>query len=111
MLDLYTLYHFAERLYTGFSRHLPGGYALPPLQMVIELTYRCNLKCEMCFQRRQMEQLHLRPGGPAQELSLEEIQRAVQMVARAEASLKVVIVMNQRDSALREANLNRGDRQ
>jgi MoaA/NifB/PqqE/SkfB family radical SAM enzyme len=77
MLDLYTLYHFAERLYTGFSRHLPGGYALPPLQMVIELTYRCNLKCEMCFQRRQMEQLHLRPGGPAQELSLEEIQQII----------------------------------
>jgi MoaA/NifB/PqqE/SkfB family radical SAM enzyme len=77
MLNLYALYHFAEHLYTGFSRHLPGGYALPPLQMVMELTYRCNLKCEMCFQRRQMEQLHLRPGGPAQELSLEEIQRII----------------------------------
>ncbi len=77
MLDLYTLYHFAERLYTGFSRHLPGGYALPPLQMVIELTYRCNLKCGFCFQRRQMEQLHLRRGGTAQELSLEEIQQII----------------------------------
>ena len=77
MLDLYALYRFAERSYTSVSKHLPGGYALPPLQMVIELTYRCNLQCEMCYQRRQMEQLHLRPGGPATELSAKEIQHIV----------------------------------
>lgn len=77
MIDWYTWYRLAERLYTGFSRHLPGGYALPPLQMVIELTYRCNLKCDFCFQRRQVDQLHLRPGGVAQELGLEEIQRII----------------------------------
>jgi len=77
MLDLYTLYRFGERFYTGFSRRLWGGYALPPLQMVIELTYRCNLKCDFCFQRRQVDQLHLRPGGMAQELDLEEIKRII----------------------------------
>ena len=77
MLNLYVLYRLAERLYTGFSRHLPGGYALPPLQMVIELTYRCNLKCDFCFQRRQMEQMHVRPGGPTQELDLKTQESAI----------------------------------
>ena len=77
MINYYKLYYALERIYTSISSHLPGGYALPPLQTVIELTYRCNLKCDFCFQRRQMEQLHLRQSGAAKELSLEEIQKIV----------------------------------
>jgi MoaA/NifB/PqqE/SkfB family radical SAM enzyme len=44
--------------------------------MAIEVTYRCNLKCEMCYERRQMEQLKVSPDKQ-QELSLEEIKHII----------------------------------
>lgn len=77
MIDLYSVYRLIERTYTGISRRLPGGYALPPLQMVIELTYRCNLRCDFCYQRHQMEQLRVSRGSQNKELSLEEIKGIV----------------------------------
>jgi len=77
MINAYTLYYTLERLYTSIARHLPGGYALPPLQVVFELTYRCNLKCEMCYQRRQVDQLGARRSDKARELSADEIKRLV----------------------------------
>lgn len=78
MIDLYSVYRLIERTYTGISRRLPGGYALPPLQTVIELTYRCNLRCDFCYQRHQMEQLHVGRGSQNKELSLEEIKGIIQ---------------------------------
>jgi len=77
MINAYTLYYTLERLYTNIARHLPGGYALPPLQVVLELTYRCNLKCEMCYQRRQVDQLGIRHIDKARELSADEIKQLV----------------------------------
>lgn len=41
-----------------------NGYALPAVRMAFELTYRCNLECEMCFQMASKEQ--------GNELSTEE---------------------------------------
>ena len=73
MVDYYKLYYGLERAYTGLSRHLPGGYALPPLQVVFELTYRCNLKCQFCYQRRQVDRFGARVTDKAQELSAEQI--------------------------------------
>ena len=77
MTNYYKLYYALERFYTSVSRHLPGGYALPPLQVVFELTYRCNLKCSFCYQRRQVDQFGLRAGDKALELSLEEIRQVI----------------------------------
>ena len=77
MINLYTLYHFAEGIYTGLSRHLPGGFALPPLQLVIELTYRCNLKCKMCYIQNQISDRQLEATNPNEEPSLTDIRRII----------------------------------
>lgn len=77
MVNYYKLYSALEHVYTGISRHLPGGYALPPLQVLFELTYRCNLECQMCYQRRQVEQLGVRGSDKARELSADEIKQII----------------------------------
>lgn len=77
MMNLYKLYYSLERLYTAVSRRLPGGFAFPPLQVVFELTYRCNLKCDFCYQRRQVDQLGVRSHDRAGELSAKEIKRVI----------------------------------
>jgi MoaA/NifB/PqqE/SkfB family radical SAM enzyme len=77
MLDYYKLYYTLEHVYTSMSRRLPGGYALPPLQVVFELTYRCNLKCSFCYQRRQVDQLGVRTSDKARELTADEIKRII----------------------------------
>ncbi len=76
-MDLYSLYRRGESLYTGIPKHVPflRGWALPPLQVVFELTYRCNLACEFCFQRHQEEQLGVIPSRD--ELTADEIQSIV----------------------------------
>jgi MoaA/NifB/PqqE/SkfB family radical SAM enzyme len=73
MIDLYQLYKLLERWYTGVPRLFNSGRALPPLQMVFELTYRCNLRCPMCYQRRQEKLLGVSHGKASQELDLEAI--------------------------------------
>ena len=73
MINYYKLYYALEHAYTSLSRHLPGGYALPPLQVVFELTYRCNLKCQFCYQRRQVDHLGVRAADKARELTADQI--------------------------------------
>jgi MoaA/NifB/PqqE/SkfB family radical SAM enzyme len=77
MIDYYKLYYTLEHVYTSISRHLPGCYALPPLQVVFELTYRCNLKCQFCYQRRQVDQLGVRASDKARELTADEIKETI----------------------------------
>jgi sulfatase maturation enzyme AslB (radical SAM superfamily) len=77
MIDLYRLYKLLERWYTGVPRLFNSGRALPPLQMVFELTYRCNLRCPMCYQRRQEKLLGVSHGKASQELDLEAIKRII----------------------------------
>ncbi|MEC7640648.1 MAG: radical SAM protein [Nitrospinota bacterium] len=36
------------RLYSYIPFHLLAQYALPPLHVYFEVTYRCNLRCDMC---------------------------------------------------------------
>ena len=77
MINYYNLYYALERAYTNLSRHLPGGYALPPLQVVFELTYRCNLKCQFCYQRRQVDHLGVRGVDKARELTADQIKQII----------------------------------
>ncbi len=77
MVNYYKLYYTLEHLYTSVSRRLPAGYALPPLQVVFELTYRCNLKCSFCYQRRQVDQLGVRASDKARELTADEIKEII----------------------------------
>ena len=76
-MNLYALYKATERLYAAGPRLLGGfdGRALPPLQVVLELTYRCNLACEFCYQRREEDQLGVRSGRD--ELTPDEVRSIV----------------------------------
>ena len=77
MINYYKLYYALEHVYTNLSRHLPGGFALPPLQVVFELTYRCNLKCQFCYQRRQVDHLGVRATDKARELAADQIKKII----------------------------------
>jgi MoaA/NifB/PqqE/SkfB family radical SAM enzyme len=77
-MNLYTVYQKLKGGYAQVSKSLPAGYALPPINLVIEMTYRCNLRCAMCYQRRQLAE----PGVKERrnkdgELSSEQIKRLV----------------------------------
>ena len=50
--DVYSLLQGVERAYGNIPKHLPlmNGRAFPPFFVVLELTYRCNLKCPYCYE-------------------------------------------------------------
>ena len=65
-------------LYSRLSSSLPKGYALPPLQVIVELTHRCNLSCSMCFIRREIGAKYKEIGAKGaswqrQELSEDDV--------------------------------------
>ncbi len=43
------LYNILKKLYTDIPYYLGRGYALPPMNLIVDLTYRCNLRCKMCY--------------------------------------------------------------
>jgi len=52
-----SLYRAATKLHTAIPYHLSsGGYAFPAWHYYLEVTRRCNLRCQMCqyinWQRR-----------------------------------------------------------
>jgi MoaA/NifB/PqqE/SkfB family radical SAM enzyme len=76
-LDFYKLYKTCEKAYATIPQQIRflNGRALPPLQIVFELTYRCNLTCEFCYQRREEDQLSVKHSRD--ELRLDEIQSII----------------------------------
>jgi sulfatase maturation enzyme AslB (radical SAM superfamily) len=50
--DVYSLLQGVERAYGNIPKYLPlmDGRAFPPFFVVLELTYRCNLKCPHCYE-------------------------------------------------------------
>jgi MoaA/NifB/PqqE/SkfB family radical SAM enzyme len=50
--DFYSLLQGVERAYGTIPKRLPlmNGRAFPPFFLVLELTYRCNLKCPHCYE-------------------------------------------------------------
>ena len=76
-MNLYSIYKKSEKLYANAPQKLSflNGRALPPLRVVFELTYRCNLTCEFCYQRREEE--HLGIKYDRNELTLEEVKSVV----------------------------------
>ncbi len=73
-MDVYSLLASLGRLYGGIPACTPliRGCALPPLFLVLELTYRCNLHCPFCYLRGE------EPSGPSdpgnRELTATEIE-------------------------------------
>ena len=76
-LDFYSIATRLSRTYGMIQSCLPlmGGNALPPLFLVLELTYRCNLACNFCYVRRQAAHAH--SEGTGRELTQEEIRNVV----------------------------------
>lgn len=66
------LYNLFINSYGWFSSKLPFGYALPPIRATIEITYDCNLHCQMCY---------LNPiknkNGEKEEISVDQIQEVI----------------------------------
>jgi MoaA/NifB/PqqE/SkfB family radical SAM enzyme len=44
-------YKSFTNIYGKASASIPLGFALPPIRITLELTYKCNLRCRMCYQR------------------------------------------------------------
>jgi MoaA/NifB/PqqE/SkfB family radical SAM enzyme len=64
-------------LYSLIPKHLFGnGYAFPPLQVLLEVTYRCNYRCSMC-QFNILFKDHRLKGTVDNELKLQEIENLV----------------------------------
>jgi len=51
-VDFYSFLQRVERAYGTIPKRLPlmNGRAFPPFFVVLELTYRCNLKCPHCYE-------------------------------------------------------------
>ncbi len=56
--------------YVKLSCSLPYGYALPPINLTMELTYRCNLNCRICYLNNTGVRDYI---NKKKELSLDEI--------------------------------------
>jgi radical SAM protein with 4Fe4S-binding SPASM domain len=56
-MDYYNLAIRICRIYGSIPGFVPlaDGYALPPLFLVLELTYRCNLSCPYCYVHRAVD--------------------------------------------------------
>ena len=71
------LFNSITRAYGSLPRLLPGGRALPPLHLIIEVTYRCNLSCSMCQFFSYLEDGEGRKKD-SPELSFDEIKGVVE---------------------------------
>jgi MoaA/NifB/PqqE/SkfB family radical SAM enzyme len=76
-MDLYSFYNQLKSIYAKASRNLPYGYALPLMNLVFEITYRCNLKCSMCYQRNQEKMLGIKAYRKNEEITISEIKNVI----------------------------------
>jgi radical SAM protein with 4Fe4S-binding SPASM domain len=76
---------FTEDMYSRIPYNLMNGRALNPLSVVLLLTYRCNLRCKMCFYYNEAEKsntqslIHKRKN---EELTLEQIKKMIDDIAK-----------------------------
>jgi len=69
------IFDFLSKYYGFFSSYLPKGYALFPMRMTIEATYKCNLRCQMCFQ-----QVERKNNIGKKEMTTAEIKKIIDQV-------------------------------
>ena len=81
-LDFYSLVTGVERAYGTIPKYLPlmDGRAFPPFVVVLELTYRCNLKCPYCYELFRPTDKNV--ASKALELTPAEIRSIVEQLPR-----------------------------
>jgi len=75
------LYRRLVGLHARLPYHISPKKALPPLQAFFEVTYRCNLRCEMCQFTDFFEQ-NLEAADKLGELSTDEIRGIIRQVPK-----------------------------
>ncbi|VBB41987.1 hypothetical protein TRIP_B200127 [uncultured Desulfatiglans sp.] len=76
-MDYSGLYQRLSRLFGKVCQQFPDGFAPPPFQAYVELTYRCNLSCLFCQFREAPAE-----GSAGLELSSQRFEEALQAVPR-----------------------------
>lgn len=72
MINVTRLYNALIKGYSLVPYHLLHGYSLPPVQYLLYVTRRCNLRCSFCFFEKQ-ERNYDRRKLMAKELTTSEI--------------------------------------
>jgi len=82
MLDLSRLFARMVALHGAIPRALwKSGRAFDPFHVFLEVTYRCNLRCDFC-QYLDIIKGEARTVGPVKEFTTEEIERAIAQFPR-----------------------------
>lgn len=82
-LPLSSLYMRLTDFYGLVPRLLTPGFALPPLQLFIEVTYKCNLRCSFCQFIVTRDHIPVcTPASAAEELSTDDLNRVLKEVPK-----------------------------
>ena len=81
MMDFKFLQKILPRLYSLLPFYLAPRFALPPVQAFFEVTYRCNLRCDMCHYLEIIEETESNKTYK-NEMSAEEVKKAISKLPR-----------------------------
>lgn len=76
MANLKTIYPLLTKLYYFLQVPLFNRFAFPPLQAFFDITYRCNLRCNMCHSLSLIEG-STSPENLRKELTFEQIKKII----------------------------------
>jgi MoaA/NifB/PqqE/SkfB family radical SAM enzyme len=81
MIDFKFLQKILPRLYSFLPFYLAPRFSLPPVQAFFEVTYRCNLRCDMCHYLEIIEETESKKTYK-NEMSSEEVKKAISKLPR-----------------------------
>mgnify|MGYP002525117097 FL=1 len=81
MMDFKVLQKILPRIYSFLPFYLAPRFALPPVQAFFEVTYRCNLRCDMCHYLEIIEETESQKTYK-NEMSSEEVKKAISRLPR-----------------------------
>ncbi|MCH8157498.1 MAG: radical SAM protein, partial [Nitrospinae bacterium] len=81
LLTFKNLQKLLPRLYSFLPYYLNPGQAFPPVHAFFEVTYRCNLRCDMCHFLEIIEDTE-KNKTYQKELSTAEVKRAIASLPR-----------------------------
>lgn len=80
-MDFKFLQKILPRFYSFLPFHLAPGNSLPPVQAFFEVTYRCNLRCDMCHYLEIIENTETNKTY-RNEMSAREVKNAISKLPR-----------------------------